>query len=220
MAQPVRQEDFYRDYNRLQQSLTDIGRKMQAGGGLVPLVDGTNNGTLPTNPFNGQEVYYLVQNTPQTPAVVWHLMYLSNSASASKWLYLGGSALFTKGTTASSLTASTFTAYTGRPTDITLPLNGDYYLEHGSRMWVANGAGVSADLQLFVGSTGITDTLIDHYQGTAGSVTTLTANSEYEAAFATGLTAGSVVQQRYQMPQSNSGTFERPWMRVTPVRVG
>lgn len=174
---------------------------------------------LPTNPVDGQECYYLAD---ATNGIVWHLKYRAASASAYKWEYVGGSALFVKGAGATGLAASAgFIAWTGRPfPDPVLPLAGDYQLEHGSRMWVGNPSGSNTQLQLFAGATALAGTMMDHWQGSAGAVTTLWAGDHAQADRLNGAAAGTVIQSRYTCPAGSTTNFERPWIKVKPIRVG
>lgn len=172
--------------------------------------------TLPSNPVDGQECYYLAD---ATNGVVWHLKYVSSLSGTSKWTCIGGSPLFSKQTSNGSTTATTATAYTNRPPDITVPLAGDYIVMYGSRMYVQNPAGSNLVLQVFAGSTMLEQ--IDHWQGTAGGTTTLWGGHEAQEIKATALAASTIIQLRaYVGAAGLTGNLERGFLKVMPVRVG
>jgi hypothetical protein len=171
---------------------------------------------LPTSPVDGQECYYLAD---ATNGVIWHLKYRAASASTFKWEYVGGAPLFTKQTvTNSSITTTTATAFTNRPSDITLPLAGDYDVRFGARLFVQNPAGSNIALRLFAGATDVAD--IDHWQGSAGTVTTLWAGAEVQAARLTGRAINDLLQLRAQVAAGSTGVIDTAFIEVHPVRVG
>jgi hypothetical protein len=79
---------------------------------------------LPRQPSDGQEVFYLADDTQ---GVVWHLKYRGDGGTY-RWEFVGGSPL---AVAASAAQAITTTGYASLGLSITPPLDGDYMVEWG-----------------------------------------------------------------------------------------
>jgi len=172
----------------------------------IPLIT-----SLPTNPVDGQEIYFLAD---ATNSIIWHFRYRAGSASAYKWEFMGGSRLqhsvFTR--EASSSTSAVDLATVG-PT-ITVPLAGDYdadiaFHAYGSAL----GGYVSGGIK--IGAAAASGQLLAIAPGSAnndiiGSTYALPVNVP---------TAGTVVKMMYWV-SGGTGNWERRWMTMQPRRVG
>jgi hypothetical protein len=199
-------------------------------GGADP---GTQGGTcivvsaLPTNPYDGQEVYYLAS---ATKGVVWHLRYRAASASAYKWEYLGGAALtaqqtdltgvFGTGTwgTLKQLAADSAT------NSIILPLAGDYELQHNGTIEQNTAATPHCYLAVGYGGTGagtnVAGLLSIYEHGHA-----ILDQNRNESVFGFTQISGQPVNRRLQFAydcstNTASMKFLSPTMAIRPIRVG
>ncbi|HVX58850.1 MAG TPA: VCBS repeat-containing protein, partial [Candidatus Saccharimonadales bacterium] len=203
-----------------------VSGNVAVGGYLI-----TNGGmyatSLPGSPVDGQEVYYIADNTNE---IVWHLRY---NASKTNWEYLGGSPLTiyvsTSESTSTSSGSSGYVDLTTVGPSITLPLAGTYTASFGaqaSSSGRSGGAGSSitnnmklniggtlsgpdatADTQLYsgTGTMNITEQIVQSYQFTAASASTnVKAQYQISAPFGSG---------------SYSGTFSNRYLTITPVTV-
>ena len=112
-------------------------------GTAIPLVT-----VLPSVPFDGQEIYFQ-SAAMATDGIVWHLRYRAASASAYKWEFIGGSALYA----ANDGTVNTSSATVGDGDNpgpsITAPLKGVYDVENfGAGIIFYNAANSELELWL------------------------------------------------------------------------
>jgi len=168
--------------------------------------------TLPTVPFNGQEVFYLADDTN---GIVWHLKYREASASTYKWEVVGGPPMFAYVGTQQSIAFATYGAnYTSTgmtAISITAPLAGDYDVEVGAQVF--NATACQANMSYDIGGTGAVDG--DSWE-VGIAVNTYPAGSS--ARRKTALAASTALVAKYK---TSAGTafFAKRWMRVTPIRV-
>ena len=109
--------------------------------------------TLPSNPVDGQEIYYAAD---AGNSVIWHLRYRA-AGGTYKWEYVGGSQMIAKDQsqrTAASVANGTFTS-TPTALNITAPLTGDYIASGGCTAYTNNGSNTNVGLYMGfkVGST-------------------------------------------------------------------
>lgn len=168
--------------------------------------------SLPGSPVDGQEIYYLAD---ATNGVVWHLKYRAASGSSYKWEFVGGGALGAEVDTDESRALTTYGALTTGGPSVTVPLAGDYVIEHGAAIYCnVTGTGYySYD----VGGTGAVDADAVLHLPTGNFGTISAARSRLK----TGLAASTALVGKYR--SSNTAVtahFLSRWMRVRPVRVG
>ena len=101
--------------------------KSKFNSNTAAIVTPTYSGSLPSNPVDGQEIYYTAD---ATNSVIWHLRYTtSGSPAKNRWEFIGGSSLFYFNSTtydASTLAADTWTIPVGLSTVLSIPQNGKY----------------------------------------------------------------------------------------------
>lgn len=122
---------------------------------------------LPSNPVDGQEVFFLAD---AAAGVVWHLKYRVASGSAYKWEFVGGGPMYAQDTTGNNrqnTALNTWQFMAGSPS-IVLPLAGQYEVEYGARLETTNPAD-----QLFVGAhsavAGVPQPVLMHQGGVAAA---------------------------------------------------
>lgn len=173
------------------------------------LIQTTYETTLPTNPTDGQEVYYAAA---AGSGVIWHLRYRAAASGSYKWDVLGGPPLISsvaadESTTSTSYTGTGFTALT-----VVLPLAGDYVIDVGARSY-NSGAGTNY-MSYDIGGTGAVDGDSTQWnvsaagQGAPGSRSLLKA----------GL-AASTLTAKHKV-SAGTGNFAERWIKATPVRLG
>lgn len=194
---------------------------------------GTQGGTcivvsaLPTNPYDGQEVYYLAS---ATKGVVWHLRYRAASASAYKWEFLGGAALTAQqpdvtgifGTgawgTLEQLAADTAT------NSIVIPLAGDYELQHNGTIEQNTVGTPHCYLAVGYGGTGAGVAVAGFVSIYEHGHAILDQNRN-ESVFGFTQISGQPVNRRLQFAydcsvNTASMKFLSPTMLLRPIRVG
>jgi hypothetical protein len=192
------------------------GPQGPAGPGVRGLVT-----ALPSNPQDGDECYF--QSAAMAlDGIIWHLRYRAASASAYKWEYLGGST-WQIDTGMGTVPLGTNSAI--GPTTLTLPLNGDYRVEHGGRMY-NNGSppygNMSARLQLFrAAAVAVTDiAVIDFWTVASTGLANVSITPHLvKAARLNGAVAGDVLRQAAGAVGS-VGIMDHAWMHATPIRAG
>lgn len=118
--------------------------------GFVQVDAPTRVTSLPSSPYDGQEVYYVAD---AANGILWHLRYNASSSSAYKWEFVGGSELRTSSSTSVALNSAPFIELTPL-ISIILPLAGDYQLGvEGTGTRIGAGA---ADFQIHPGSAAAT----------------------------------------------------------------
>jgi len=164
---------------------------------------------LPSAPADGFELVYIADDTN---GVEWHLKYKS-SETTYKWRVLAGPPLFAEVTTDESTSSTTYTALTTAGPSITLPLTGDYDIDHGALIW-ATLANTGVSMSYDIGGTGASDNDRAYYetQGSGGDLTPVISSRRK-----TGLTAVTLTSKY----KTNAGTahIQRRWIRARPVRV-
>lgn len=192
------------DPDRLQDVIDRIALQFPVtAANMVGAVQGT---TLPTSPVNGQDYYYVAD---ATNGVVWHLKYRSASASSYKWEFVGGPPLRAYVATAEGTASLTYVALATAGPSVTVPLAGDYDVSIGS---VSTNTGANTNLHGFdVGATGAADaeSCRGNQQQTSGSFVVRK----------TALAASTALVSKYRTT-GGTGTWEKRWMEVLPVRVG
>ncbi len=185
-----------------------------SSGSLVTSSTGIYVSALPGSPVDGQEVYY---KADATNGVIWHLRYNAGSASTYKWEYLGGAPLSSYVATSEGTTSTTYAALPTAGPSITVPNEGDYWIEISARL-SRNGSGVNEAgyMSYDIGGTGAADVDAIGANFTLGStgVTTTDSRSKLKTAIA----ASTAITGKYRVTGGNGGFDERT-MRITPVRI-
>jgi hypothetical protein len=166
--------------------------------GIIPAVK-----NLPTNPNDGDEIYYLADDTN---GMVWHLRYRAASASAFKWECIGGVPLMPNTSGDMTTTTNVFTALTSGPT-FPVPLAGDYRIGLAITFVIASAS--IGQASVYVG--GVAKTAVG---SNVGQVT----NSGYGRS--TGLVKGDTVEVRCANANSVSTRYVSALIEFMPIRVG
>lgn len=173
---------------------------------------------LPSSPTEGQEIYF------QTPAmeadgIIWHLRYRgknangSNNASAYKWEVLGEPPpLWVQDDNVVNVTQTTNNDTTTLQS-ITLPLGGDFTLEHGFSGSHNTVNGTMLQALTF----GAANTVLDDAVETPATANTV--QSAMREVRKLGLAAALVVKLQ---ARTNAGqlTLYRRYLAIRPIRVG
>lgn len=176
--------------------------------GIIPVVK-----NLPTNPNDGDEIYFLADDTN---GVMWHLRYRKASASIYKWEFIGGQALQTQANTTVSMgTLSAFTDFSDALPTIVLPLSGDYDLEYGAELThTGTGQGIFIQPVATGLAAGSQNAYIQFVQAAAANSQRSVQYTRYRA---TGI-SGTLKLQYFV--GATGGSADRRKLLATPVRVG
>ena len=182
--------------------------------------------SLPTTPFDGQEVYYQsttagtgggATNTMADIGAVWHLRYRSAAAGSYKWECVGGSGLVAVVATSETTASATYADPATIGPTITLPLAGDYKI--GTAATTVNstvGYGVGVSFSVSGGAAG-TASDVDAFRITTVTASALQATATF--AYKTGLTAAAVTM-RYRVTGGGTATVSNRTLTALPIRVG
>jgi hypothetical protein len=166
--------------------------------------------TLPTSPVDGQECYYVAD---ATNGVLWHLRFNAGSSSAYKWEVVGSStALLSEVATAEAVSSATYVNLATVGPTVTLPLAGDYVVEHGTEFDTAT-SNVFAAQSYAIGATAAVDADFVELQASTGGTRVFGSRRQRRNAL-----AATTLQAKYRT--SGSVTFSKRWLSATPVRVG
>lgn len=188
------------------------------GGPMGPIASPQRVTTLPTAPYDGQEVYYVAD---ATNGVLWHLKYNASSASAYKWEMVGGSPLMSTalGQSITTGTGSSYATLTdGGGPDIVVPLAGEYYVEgdatsYHSTNQVNTGFGVGQVVGGVVPGLGV-----------QGNAATLAAGNVYSVGSMHGVmpitVAGATARMVYLYNASITYYWANRRFSMIPRRVG
>jgi hypothetical protein len=203
-------------FNTLQVAQIDAaglqGPEGRAGkvGGQPALVS-----ALPSLPADGEEVYFQ-SAAMATPGVVWHLRYRAASASAYKWEFIGGAALYAYSSAHSkAVTAGKWEAISGP--SITAPLAGDYEVRHSVSI-----EGSSTSNPIVVAGVSIAGAEpIEESRAAANRSAVATALASLSADYrAVGIAAAQVLDQRYWSNVAETVAIYEARLLMVPVRVG
>lgn len=150
---------------------------------------------------DGDEAYVEVD---ATNGVMWHFRYVS-AETTYKWRFLGGPPLYSEVATGEATSSTTYVALATAGPSIAIPRAGDYMVAVGSRN---SGAGSIGHHSYDIGGTAAVDA--DSYEGDK-------VNGTFERRKA-GLTSVTLTS-KYRVSVANSYTFNKRFMRVSPVRV-
>lgn len=163
--------------------------------------------TLPGSPSDEDEVYLIAD---ATAGVIWHLRYNAGSASAHKWEFVGGSALFDFETASESRDDAAYAGLTTAGPSITVPLAGDYDVSVASRQIVA--AGDNGYHSYDLGGLGP----FDSWSASTAGLEDAVQNARVVRHL--GVAASAAIVSEYRSV-GGSVTFDERQMRIIPIRV-
>jgi hypothetical protein len=179
---------------------------------------------LPSNPVDGQEVYFRCDASGDGASIIWHLRYRAGSSQANKWEFVGGPPMFHHtGSQANttSVTTQGFVDSGGAGPVMTVPLAGVYLVRAGYEGWSAV-AGRNA--QAGIGVAGATDPTTDPVNYNWGNASSSAAGVQNDAKweFQTrgNIVAGTVFKMLFWRDAIAAYTFRQRYLAITPVRVG
>lgn len=179
---------------------------------LVPLIGVERLSVLPAAPFDGQELDYVAS---EANGVVWRFRYRSASASAHKWEFVGGAALYAK--TEGETTTTSETYATGKGPSITVPLAGDYEIGFTAQLAYNTTGLVFAAIKLGAAAASDNDAALVDSSNAVGGKSGTTGRTMTR----TGLAAAAALEMVYRI-SGGAGTLStsRREMWTRPVRVG
>lgn len=170
----------------------------------VPLVT-----SLPTSPYDGQEIYYLADEPSGT---LWHLRYRAASTSAYKWEAIGPTPLWAKADVAITFNSATYIDGSGGP-QITPPLNGDYDIEFGSRFGGGPGSSYMYVSPSFAGAVPTDNDGLFLYGTNDDMITSRRVRQN-------ALAGSRIIKLQYKTAAAVNATWDRRHLSVWPIRVG
>jgi hypothetical protein len=168
--------------------------------------------SLPSNPADGQEVYYLAD---ATNGMVWHLRYRAASASAYKWEFVGGPPLVHEIPNDDPTGSTTYVDLANVGPQIVLPLAGDYMASFGSLAYLNTGPG-DINMSLKQGAAATSDAWATQCSFETARIGLQT---HFKTVKVTGNAAGTALKCQYKVTNA-TGAWRNRWLTVTPVRVG
>jgi hypothetical protein len=181
----------------------------------VPMIDNLEMPlmtALPGSPRDGQVIRYLAD---ATNGIEWMLAYRSASASAYKWEFIGGAALFAQVQTAESSAATSYADLTTVGPTVTPPLAGDYVLAYEA---AAYSSGIDRALYLNVAVGAAAPLGADYQVISTENIASRTTYIRREL-LKLGLAAATAVKLQYQT-NADTATFFNRAIKLTPRRVG
>lgn len=172
--------------------------------------------SLPPNPYDGQEIYYVAD---ATNGIVWRFKYRAASASPYKWEFVGGPPLIDQDAALAESTASSGYTTLTTATQLTAPLAGVYDFRWQTECYSAT-TNQLYQCTVRIGSESFTP---DPHDYTAARVSTQTANNGVGATGrrrGTVTTAGTNCQLYFKASGGASGTWQLRYLEMIPVRVG
>lgn len=174
----------------------------------------TFESTLPSSPYDGQEIYY--QNAAlATAGVVWHFRYRSGGGTY-KWECIGPTPLIARdGTLQNTLAASNGVATAFSPAvAITLPLAGDYLVRYGA---ILGHTGNNQGMSVVPIATGLSYVGANRAQVVQPATVASSSAPASGEIIATGISG--TLELRYESG-ATGGTAYHKWISATPIRVG
>lgn len=167
--------------------------------------------TLPASPTDGQQSV-LVDST-SSPTYAWLMQY---SATASKWIFIGGTPLISETSTAGTAASTTYVTPTTASVSVTAPRTGTYIIEFGYEIQGLT----SADCYQWwaapkLGSLATSDTDSQMVEAVVSGSHALSANRMMKRS----LNASDVVVLQHKGVAANSKTIGTQYVSITPVTV-
>lgn len=216
--------DHRNNYNAVQTALNSLltilaggsaGQVFGSGGGTTVAWGLAGPGepvtTLPGSPADGQQA--LLTDSTSAPTYAWLFQW---SATASKWLFIGGSPGFAEVTASEATASGTYAALGTAGPSFTVPRAGVYEVAIGFETVFATSA-EQMFMSYDIGGTGAVDAdasiAASGVSATAPNIVGMRARQKTIAAPATALVA------KYKVGNAVSESFQKRWLRVTPVAV-
>lgn len=172
--------------------------------------------TLPAVPVDGQE--FVLVDSLTAPTYAWRFRYLAAKAS-NRWLFVGGAPLIAEVATVENTLSSSYVALTTPGPIITIPVAGDYHVEHGFKNNQSGATGIGVAVMSYdIGATAAVD---------ADAIFAGLNNANFQASVArakrkAGLAAVALTA-KYKIiggASGNTSMFAERWLQVTPIAVG
>lgn len=163
---------------------------------------------LPADPKDGQTYTYIADSSA---GIAWRFQYNESSGSAYKWEFVGGAPFVNEKATEESTTATSYVSLSGP--GVTLPLAGDYLVQHGCAMDQVND---DSDVRAGVYNGSTTNLIIEGegiVYGPGGHRVSASRSGIVNVA-----SPSTAIEQRYSVG-SYTGYFRNRWILVQPVRV-
>jgi hypothetical protein len=167
--------------------------------------------TLPSNPLDGQECYYLAD---ATNGIIWHLRYRAASSSAYKWEVVTGPPLFAEVATDNGYSTNAYGDAGPAGPQLALPLAGDYDIEHACQTYNSGAGGQNHFMSYAIGATAAVDADACDLT-TPGSFWGTGMKRTRRKTFVAPVT----LTAKYKV-SGGAGSFKLRTMQATPVRVG
>lgn len=163
---------------------------------------------LPADPRDGQRYTYIADSSA---GISWEFRYNESSGSAYKWEFAGGPPYVNEKSTEETTTSTGYVSLSGP--GVTLPLAGDYLVQHGCAMDQTND---DSDVRAAI-YNGSTNTIVIegeglYYGGLGHRV------SASRSGIVTVSSPNTAIEQRYSVG-SYTGIYRNRWIMVQPVRV-
>jgi hypothetical protein len=163
--------------------------------------------TLPANPADGQQAV-LVDST-SSPTYGWLLQY---SATAAKWIFLGGSPLYAEVLTSQNTASTSYTDLTTVGPSVTIPRAGTYEIT-SSALLSNSQAGQQSWASPKLGSATASDNDAIMESGPVGAT-----SYDSRTIVRSGLNASDVIKLQYRSNTgTNTATFQYRNLQVRPV---
>lgn len=201
-----REEDFFLQFNRLQQRLEAVERL------VLPTVLLTDK-RLPENPFDGQ-----IADVQIEEGINWRFRYNAGSSSSKKWEFQFGPPLYNEVTPSDNIASAAYVAFSPNPGPVlTVPLAGDYYVDIGARI-ISPVAGSDTFFSYTIGATAaVDDDGINSRQSDAASGHNIRSHYQRRRR-KNDLTAGVVLTGQGKNSASSASIGTR-WFSLQPIRV-
>lgn len=188
-----------------------VGSKLAAAANVLgSQIQFSKGAAPPGSPADG-DLWLLPADA--TNGVEWLFKYNAGSASANKWEFIGGAALYAEVATSETTSSATYAALATAGPSIALPRVGDYDVAIGCGLLNAS-AGAFNFMSYDIGGTGAVDA--DAISDQTGST------SNWQQPMRTrrkaGLTAVTLTA-KYKSPSATVASFQNRFMSVVPVRV-
>lgn len=169
--------------------------------------------SLPSNPIDGQEVYF--DRDPSSARDKWHLRYDSSKSGSYKWEVLGAKPIYSHAQDSTQVTSSSATYATGvTPLGVTAPLAGIYVVRHGAQI-IYSSPGSDYGYQSFqVGAGTASDD--DAVQSTLS--TWVSQATERQATVSAAATTVNTVLRVGN--NAHTATYQKRWIAIMPLWVG
>jgi hypothetical protein len=174
--------------------------------------------TLPSTPFDKQEVLYTVD---AANGIYWHLRYVAGASGAFKWAFVGGPPLYAEAIpdASGSMGSAAWGTFDANDPRVTVPLAGDYLAR---TIWGAVPATTTATCAVGVSVGGVNPA----FPAAPGNAIAMSIGAGNSGAISferklTGLAAATLIRQAYwQNGGTQNVTSRGRSLELTPIRVG